>query len=456
MPPPDRLPASIAGLDGVSFLSCPELRGDLPGGRIEELRTLRDYLHYLEPPFDASPKLRARALRKLVKAMSDGTRRHLVAHCPHCQTALVDEDITRTFAGDAASRLGSLLSLVEGAIPSDRRIEALLRAERPDVMIVTPLVRVGSHQTEYVKSAKAIGVPVVFPVFSWDNLSTKGLMHEIPDWVLVWNDWQRSEAVEIHHVPADRVVVTGAPRFDRFFAMQPKVGRDRFCRKRGFDPRQPILTYLCSSNFVAESERQFVLRWIDHVRRIPALEGCGIVIRPHPREKAQWRAFTPPDERVTLSRPRAITGEQSLYDTLHHSAAVVGLNTSAEIEAGIVGRPVLTVLSEEFAGGQEGTVHFHYLRRERGGFVEVAPDLEAHGRQLAAAVAGQYDRLAIRSSIERFVRPHGIERRATPIMVDAIERIGHARAPRAEVLAGRAWRVVRTQLAGLRRRASGS
>ena len=46
-----------------------------------------------------------------------------------------------------------------------------------------------------VKSAKAIGVPVVFPVFSWDNLSTKGLIHVQPDRVLVWNEHQKREAV---------------------------------------------------------------------------------------------------------------------------------------------------------------------------------------------------------------------------------------------------------------------
>lgn len=442
-------------MNGVSFVSCPEFRGDALGARIGELRALRDYLRYLDRPFQGARKLRARALKKLVKAMSGGQRSHLVARCPHCDGGLVDEDVTRLLTGDEPPRrLDSLLALVEQAIPSDAAIEALLRAERPDVLLVTPLIRIGSHQSDYVKSAKSIGVPVVFPVFSWDNLSTKGLIHELPDWVLVWNEWQRAEAVEMHRVPPERVIVTGAPRFDHFFAMKPKVSRERFCRKRGLDPSQPILTYLCSSNFVAGRERDFVVRWIEDVRRVPELARCSIVIRPHPRQKAQWRKFRR-GPGVTIAWPRSVTGEQLLFDIIHHSAAVVGLNTSAQLEAGIVGRPVLTVLAPEYADGQQGTVHFHYLLKERGGFVDAAPDLETHFRQLSAAVTGAYDTRSIRPAIERFLRPHGLDRRATAIMVDAIEAIGGPRRGRSGTgLAERAWLGVRTRLSVLRRHAS--
>ena len=67
---------------------------------------------------------------------------------------------------------------------------------------------------------------MIYPVFSWDNLSTKGLVHVQPDAVLVWNDRQRTEAVEMHQCRHDAIVVTGAPRFDEFFAMTPKTTRE--------------------------------------------------------------------------------------------------------------------------------------------------------------------------------------------------------------------------------------
>src|SRR5690606_37768701 len=97
-----------------------------------------------------------------------------------------------------------------------------------------------------------------------------------------------------------------------------------------------------------------------------------------------------------------------LFDTVHHSAAVVGLNTSAEIEAAIAGRPVFTIVDPE-AGGQQGTLHFHYLLRSRGGPVELARDFDQHRAHLSAALAGQYDRAAISGFVRRFVRPNGLD-----------------------------------------------
>jgi hypothetical protein len=71
------------------------------------------------------------------------------------------------------------------------------------------------------------------------------------------------------------------------------------------------------------------------------------------------------------------------FDALYHSAVVVGLNTSAFIEAGIIGRPVHTILLPEWYENQEGTLHFRYLLDVDGGLLEVARDLETHLRQLA-------------------------------------------------------------------------
>jgi hypothetical protein len=61
------------------------------------------------------------------------------------------------------------------------------------------------------------------------------------------------------------------------------------------------------------------------------------------------------------SNPIDEVARADYFDSIFHSAAVVGLNTSAFIEAGIVGRPVLTIVVPEFVENQHGTVHFDYL-----------------------------------------------------------------------------------------------
>jgi len=425
IPPP---PALVAH-PHITFITSPGRRGDEWSTPIHELRALRDYIRFLDRRFKPATKLRARALRTAVKAVTHDERAHLVHRCPKCDARLVDDDVgqmLRGFGKRGVKNLDKLLALMERTIPSATVLEDFLKAEQPDLVLVSPLVNLGSYQADFVKSAKALHIPVVYPVFSWDNLSTKGLIHVQPDGVIVWNERQRTEAVEMHGVPPDRVVVTGAPRFDEFFAMSPGTTREQFCAIHGLDASQPIVVYLCSSEFVAGGEVDFVRRWIDEVRRAPSLRSCNILIRPHPRQQKPWKAFEPPDARVAVALPRAMNADPTLLDTVHHSAAVVGLNTSAQLEAGILGRPVLTILAPEFEEGQQGTLHFSYLLKEHGGFVDVAPDFDVHRRQLAAAVAGDYDRQAIRSFIEQFLRPNGIDRPATPFMVRAIEEFAHS------------------------------
>ena len=425
------LPDKLAAHPRITHVICPAGRADAWKHAAVDFRLLVDAARYLEPPLFAAEKLRERALREVAEVVSGGEKRHLSARCPSCNTKVVDGQLgtmVPSLGATGAARLKDLARLVEGVIPSDPAREQFLQAHRPDVLVVTPLIFLASDQADWVKSGKALGIPVAFPVFSWDNLTTKGTVHVQPDRVFVWNELQKREAVEYHGVPEDRIVVTGAPRFDAFFRMTPSTDRAAFCEKHGLDPSHPVLTYLCSSDFVAGQEVEFIERWIREVRTEPALASCNVVVRPHPRSLHQWRKVDVSGwGRVGLSISRRLNADQSLYDVLYHSEAVIGLNTSAQLEAGILGKPVFTLLAPGFERGQQGTLHFKYLLRSEGGFVEVANDFDEHRRHLADAVAGRYDREHIRRFLEQFIRPAGWNEPATPILADAILQLAPAR-----------------------------
>ena len=111
------------------------------------------------------------------------------------------------------------------------------------------------------------------------------------------------------------------------------------------------------------------------------------------------------------------------YDSIHHSAAVVGANTTALIDAAIVGRRTYSVLLPELKGAQEETLHFHYLLPENGGALIVARSLDEHLGQLRALLAGDAGDDGWREEFLRsFVRPRGLERPVAPLVVDDLER----------------------------------
>jgi hypothetical protein len=109
---------------------------------------------------------------------------------------------------------------------------------------------------------------------------------------------------------------------------------------------------------------------------------------------------------------------------------VIGLNTSALVEAAIVDRPVFTILAPEFHENQEGTFHFHYLMTVGDGFLNAARTLAEHTAQLSAMAAGQATR-SNRRFVETFIRPRGAATPATPVFVDAVETLAARRTARA-------------------------
>ena len=387
------------------------------------LRHARDYLRYQDPALIGATANRRRALSNLARVVSHGTRD--LANDGHEPTVPLNRHEVR--------RLRETFDELEQLLPSDPSFEQFIAAQQPDVMLITPLVSFGGLQSDFVKAARRLGIPSACLVFSWDNLTNKGVMHERPDRTFVWNETQRQEAITLHRVPADTVVATGAPRFDPFFRRTVSMTREAFCQSLGLDPSAKLIGYLGSSPIVSVREPEFTTRWIEALRQSdnPQLRNAQVVLRPHPRAKTVWTEHPRFADRgpsshhgqgLAVTRPKSATGDQGLFDTLFHVDAVVGLNTTAELEAGILGKPVYTITVPEFATGQAGSHHFHYLLRNNGGFVECANGLEQHLDQLADGLAGRFDRQGIHDFIEQFLRPRGFDTPVGPVFADEIEQ----------------------------------
>ena len=154
-------------------------------------------------------------------------------------------------------------------------------------------------------------------------------------------------------------------------------------------------------------------------------------MRPHPQHAAQWRAVDRSGlDGVAIwppagADPGTPEAKADYYDSIHHSAAVVGVNTSGLIESAIVGRSVYTLLAPEFRATQEGTLHFHHLLAANGGPLYVAASFDEHAAQLARAIGcGAADERPNRAFVERFIRPAGLHLEATEQLVAAIEALG--------------------------------
>jgi hypothetical protein len=412
-PDADELIGSLVSEPGVSLVSPPE-RHSLE--RIAGTRSSLDYLRFLEPRFNGASDYRSRA-----KNVPSRTRR--AASLP----------LLRTPAGRRLLRR-TLLAADRRSPPSPAFVR-FLEQQRPDVVLLTPyVVRRDLNQPELARAARHLRVPTAVCVGSWDHLTTKSSICPQPDRVFVWNEIQRQEARELHGVPADRIVVTGAQCFDEWFSWNP-TPRGAFCSRVGLDPERPYVLYTCSAPLKRRSppEMNFVLRWLDAVRGAddPLLASAGVLLRPHPKRTEIW-------EDVNLGRyenvvlfprePGFPTGREAkgdYFDSIYHSAAVVGLNTSAMLEAGVIGRPVLTILERELRASQTELVHFGYLREVGGGLLWAAEGVEEHLPLLRHVLADGGAAVARDNGtfVREFLRPHGLDLEVTPIFVEEVERL---------------------------------
>jgi hypothetical protein len=386
------------------------------------LRRGLDYVRYFDPSFRDASKLRRRAAEKAPR-------------------------FVQVLTGSNGSRLRLRVPLrvvlrgLERAMPPAPEIVSYLEGKSPDVLLVTPLVELGSPQVDYIRAARALGIPVVYPVASWDNLTTKGLIHEQPDVVVVWNEAQRNEAVSLHRVPPERVAVTGAGAYDHWFSWKPSTTRDEFCARVGLPDDAPFVLYLGSSGFIAPDEQRHVVEWLRRLRESPEVADLPVLIRPHPTNPLvlptggdELSQLVQADAAATVyppagANPTTDASRRDYFDSIFHAAVVVGVNTSALIESAIIGRPVLTLRSGDFRETQEGTLHFHHLADAISGTSTTYAEHFAHVR---AAVDGTLSTERVEAFVRRFIRPHGLDAPATPHVVEVVERTarGAERRPR--------------------------
>ena len=253
-----------------------ELLLPLPSGLRGRLRSAlaagQNYLRYFDGPYGDTSRLRSRVLGSLPggleRALASALRRS-----PRARRALAR----------AARR-------VDRSLGPDRLVLGELERRRPRALVVTPLVHLGSRQSEWVRAARRLGIGTLLCVYSWDNLTSKGLMHAMPDRVAVWNDAQRREAIDLHGAEDSSILVTGAWPYDHWFGWRVSRSRDELCRELGLPGKRPMILYVCSSRFIAERERPTVVRWVHALRSSsdPRVANANVIVRPHPLNGDEW------------------------------------------------------------------------------------------------------------------------------------------------------------------------
>jgi hypothetical protein len=392
--------------------SCEPMLGRKGWLLLANARELLNYANYLRPEHP-TPGQAKRAKPAVRRPLSKALKRSAV---------------NRLLASEKARKI---LRQIEPLIPPDQAVTRFLRAERPEIVVASPFIFILSQELEYVKAARALGIPTVVAVLSWDNLTSKGTFHIVPDWTFVWNASLAREATVLHDIPEEKIFVTGAPVFDFWFEMKPSLDRSTFCTKIRIDPNRPFVLYLCSSQFIAGNETLFVRELAGVLAEHPRARGVSLVVRPHPLNALIWKGFEATNVTIWPEKVEWVDvpgAKQEYYDTIFHSAAVLGVNTSAFLEAAILSKPCLTVVDEHYRAKQTGLGHFMHLLD--GDFLEIASSIPEAVSLVGEILNGSDAKREQRGRFVReFIRPWGMDRSASKIMAAAIEAVARHKSP---------------------------
>jgi hypothetical protein len=303
--------------------------------------------------------------------------------------------------------------------PKNSELSLWLQSTKADAIVFCPYIFQHLGQSEFVSHAARTGTATIAQVASWDNLTTKRTFHKIPDRVLVWNEKLKREAIEIHGVPQERLRVVGAPVFDFWFETGPNKSKAQWNGKIGLPEGGSYVLYLCSSKNICKDESASIDALITAYRSLD--KNTFFVIRPHPTNHGVCLRTK---ENIVIYPPKgaANSSQDSLHDfrlSVKYASAVVGVNTSAIIEAAIL-QKTCVLLHGEIAG--DSAAQFGHVQHLMSlGSVCLAEDFTDAAKAIRFAL--HKEKTACDTWFEnvvKFVRPNGIDTSASQVVVDAI------------------------------------
>jgi hypothetical protein len=275
----------------------------------------------------------------------------------------------------------------------DRDLEALLAAQPVDLIL---LGSPGYTEQDALLLHAAVrhGIPVAVAIMSWDNLSSKGLINPQPDCLLVWSDHMRREAIDLQRMPAERIVETGAPLYDRFANPGRFGSRSENLRRLGLDPTRRLILYGTNHAGFFPDEVEVVKRVAQWVEEGSLGAPCQLWVRLHPQAVVgPYRLEAEPyhslvSERVRVEFPPVRNSTMPwdlpehdldhLVGLLRDADVVINTASTLSIDAAILDRPVVCV-----AYDPTGDLPFHKSVRSYYDYTHMANVVQACAAQFA-------------------------------------------------------------------------
>lgn len=165
-------------------------------------------------------------------------------------------------------------------LPKSKKFQELLSPYQPS-LIITATPGFDPWEAELIIWAKRFGIPTVAINFTWDNLTMNSKHIRKTDYLIAWNRIMRKEAMDIHGYPADKVLVSGTPRFDPYFASEKsEPDKKSFLESKGLNPKYKTILHTTVTK--AYPFQKKYIRDLITLREQKKIPYVNLFIRIHP------------------------------------------------------------------------------------------------------------------------------------------------------------------------------
>ena len=297
----------------------------------------------------------------------------------------------------ASGPLFPLISAVlRRSLPVNPDLEKFVTTNDYD-MIVFPSAAFDSVSVDLSRLGRQHHVPTLCLIDNWDNLTSKTVFWKKPDFLGVWGEQARQQAMSVHGFSAEQIHLLGTPRFDSYFAAREEPEEQRHYKF-------PYVLFVGSAMPFDEIGTLHALEAI--LESDPAIPpNLKIVYRPHPWQQKRnspavfdSRNFSRVDLDLQMraafdaglepeKTDPAFQPELGYYPSLLRGAeAVIGPLTTMLFESALCLRPVIAL--SYFDGyhpntGRRYFVHFEGMEKVPG-FAFCNSASELHGQLKSA------------------------------------------------------------------------
>ena len=234
--------------------------------------------------------------------------------------------------------------------PYRQNITAIFDRANPEMVVV------GSPGHQWLDlfvmdEAKRRKIPVTCIISSWDNIFSRGPFHRRPNYLMVWSEEMKKQAIEVQQFPEEKIFIVGALQMRFYGQAVTNLEKMAMRQKIGLTPDDKYIAYVCGAR---------TMRY--DIEDIQALADClhrcqfsdlKLVVRPHPQgnrdlyyllKNANILLDQSPDITEANSRPDSFN-----LENIRHMASfladaefvISSWGTTALLEACIFDRPAI-------------------------------------------------------------------------------------------------------------------